>query len=256
MKSILTGVDTVGWRTIGASLILAALLLMSEQLTFLFSPLLILVHELGHTCFAWLFGYFAIPAFDFIYGGGMTLQSESRIALIMLAIYGGFGFLFYRYRRNDLTSRTLLALVILYSICAYTPIHRMLMIAMGHGFELIFAGIFLYRGLSGTGCRYSIERPLYGMLGLFAVLYNLRFAFRLLFDREARAIYELGKGDILDHDFVRLANEFLGVNLSVLVLFFWVCCIITPALAFLVFRYQLLVRALYKRLFLITDDRQ
>lgn len=256
MKSIVTEIDTTGWRTVGASLVLAALLLMSGQLTFLFSPLLTLIHEFGHASVAWLFGYFAVPAFDFIYGGGITMQSESQVALIMLTIYSGFGFLFYHYRRNDLTSRILLATVILYTVCAYTPLHTLLMVAMGHGFELIFAGIFLYRALSGSGCRYSIERPLYGMLGLFAVIYDLRFAFSLMIDREVRAVYELGKGDILDHDLVRIANEFLNIDLSFVALFFWLCCIATPIIAFLLFRYQIVMLYLYKRLFLTTDDQR
>ena len=253
-QSIATEIDVMGWRTVGASLILASLLLMSGQLTILFSPFLTLVHELGHTCLAWLFGYFAIPAFDFIYGGGMTLQSETRVGLIMLAIYGGFGFLFYRYRRNDLTSRLLLAAVMLYCLCAYTAVHKLLMIAMGHGFELIFAGIFLYRALSGAACRYSIERPLYGMMGLFTILYDVRFAFRLLVDREVRTIYQLGKGEILDHDLVRLSNAFLGVDVSIVALFFLLCCIVTPVLIFLLFRYQTLMLFLFQRLFLETDD--
>jgi len=254
VRSIATGVDALGWRTIGASLFLAALLLMSGQLTVLFSPFVTLIHELGHACLAWLFGYFAIPAFDFVYGGGITMQSQDRIGLIMLAIYGGFGFLFYRYRRNDLTSRVLLATVIFYCICAYTSIHQLLMIAMGHGFELIFAGIFLYRALSGSGCRYSIERPLYGMSGIFIILYDLRFAIRLLTSIDIREIYELGKGDILDHDFVRLANEYFHVDLSVIAIGFLLCCLLTPVITFLVFRYQLIMFYFYQRLVLTLED--
>jgi len=249
-----TAIDATGWKTLIASFILASLLIASRQLTFLVSPLLIIVHELGHASLAWLFGYAALPAFDFTYGGGVTMQTNDRIPLLLFGVGSGFAYLCYRYRQNDLTSRMLLGGAIVYGTCTLTPLHSLLIVAMGHGFELLFSGIFLYRALSGWSCRYSIERPLYGMLGLFTVFYNVRFAHTLLTDAEERVIYEAGKGGILDNDFVRLAIDYFNVDLSRVVMVFLLCSIATPIMTFLVFRYRVVMLYFFSRLFLVTQD--
>jgi hypothetical protein len=247
--------DQPALNAIAASLLLAILLSLSDQVRFLLHPLITLVHELGHTFFAWIFGYFAIPAFDFIFGGGITFQSSERSPLLMGAIAIGLIYLFYRYRNNYLTSRVLLGLTVVYGICAFTRIHEILIKFMGHGFELLFAGIFLYRALSGVGCRSTIERPLYGMLGFFILFSDFRFASDLLTDPDMRAIYEEGKGGLLDNDFVLLARDYFNVNLSVVAVFFLICCLLTPLITYLLFRHQALIWNWFARLFLMTGDR-
>ncbi|NJO41796.1 MAG: hypothetical protein HC769_20895 [Cyanobacteria bacterium CRU_2_1] len=247
-----TPIDTQAWKTIAASFLVAAFLLTSRPLILLFNPFLTVVHELGHTILAWLFGYFAIPAFDFIYGGGVTIQTQQPILLIAIGIYTGFAYLFYRYRKNALTCKVLLGILILYAICAYTPLHHSLMIAMGHGSELIVGGIFLYRALSGSGCCHMIERPIYGMLGFFAVLYDTRFAYRILTIPQVRSVYEEGKGGVLHHDLVRLAGEYWGVELSIVMIGFLLLSLLTPVIPFLLFRYQVVVKEWRDRLLLKT----
>ncbi|UBF26315.1 hypothetical protein K9N68_33255 [Kovacikia minuta CCNUW1] len=248
--------DQSAVNAIVASLLLAILLSSSDQVRFLLHPLITLVHELGHAFFAWIFGYFAIPAFDFIFGGGITFQSSERSMVIMGAIAAGFIYLFYRYRNNYLTSRILLGFTVIYSICAFTPIHEMLIKFMGHGFELLFAGIFLYQALSGFGCRSPIERPLYGMLAFFILFSDLRFAFGLITDPDVRATYEAGKGGLLDNDFVLLARDCFNVDLSIVVAFFLLCCFFTPVMTYLFFRYQAFVLKWFSRLFLVTRDQR
>ncbi len=230
-----------------AGLVLAMLMLLSQQVTFIFSYFITLVHELGHAFTAWSFGYPAIPAFDFLYGGGLTVNL-SRLPLLVTLLYAALAFLVYRYRHNPLTLKLLLVFIGLYTCTAFTPLHSILQIAMGHGFELLFAGIFLYRGLSGYGCRYSIERPLYAMLAFFTTFRGINFSWRLLVDRTYRLIYEEGKGGLLDHDFVRLAGDYFGVDLSVVAAGFLLCCLATPVMTALLFRYRSRWGALLQRL--------
>jgi hypothetical protein len=220
-----------------AGLFVAVCIISLPQVAFLLSPLVIIIHELGHAATNWLFGYPAVPAFDFLYGGGITLQLN-RWHPILYVIYGGFGYLFYRYRRNMTTSRFLLVLVILYTLSAFTALHHFWVILMGHGFELLFSGIFLYRGLSGTHCRSRAERYLYVILGCVVVLHDLGFAQGLLWDREARELYQLGKGEILDHDLVRIARDYLKIPLSVVAFGFWLSCWFAPIGAWLAYRHQ------------------
>jgi hypothetical protein len=248
-KAAVQAFDALSWRAIAVGLFLALLVLASGQVTFLLSPLITVVHELGHTCLSWLFGYPAIPAFDFMNGGGVTLHSTDRVALIVCLVYAAFGYLFYRYWNNYLTARLLLATSLSYTLCAFTPIHEMLTVAMGHGFELIFAGLFLYRAASGVGCHYSIERPLYAMLSCYLVAYDLRFTMGLLFDADARDLYLQGKGGVLDNDLVRLAHDYLPLNLSGVAILLWVCTLLTPAIALLLYRYRPLTLQILYRLF-------
>ena len=230
-------INPEGWQSLAAGFFLAILLSLSSKLTFFFSYFIILVHELGHTCTGWIFGYPSIPAFNFINGGGITLQQE-RVTLMIVLIYLVISSLFYFYRNNRLTWQFLATSTAIYSLCAFTDIHKILNLSMGHGFELLFAGIFLYRAISGYGCRYSIERPLYGMLAFFTVFYDVRFAWQLIFDPSVRATYEEGIGGVLDNDFVLLAGEYFRVDLSVVVALFLALCALTPLLTFLCFRYK------------------
>ncbi|MBW4551464.1 MAG: hypothetical protein KME35_10190 [Aphanocapsa sp. GSE-SYN-MK-11-07L] len=245
--------DPSSLRAIAAGLFLSLLLIASGRLSFLFGYLVTVVHELGHTACAWFFGYPAIPAFDFMFGGGVTMHGDRHLIIVWL-IYLGFGGLAYFYRRNRLTSRFLLGLIITYTIFAFTAIHNMLFVIMGHGFELLFAGIFLYRGLSGFGCRHSIEQPLYGMVGFFIVFYDLRFSWRLIADPIARAVYEQGKGGIIDNDLVRLVRDYVPVDLSAIAWIFLILSALIPGLIFQLYRHQAVMLATFNRLFLTRVD--
>lgn len=229
-------IDQEGWTAIATGIGLALLVLALPQVTFLLSPIITIVHELGHTLTNWIFGYPAIPAFDFMHGGGVTMQTQ-RLHFLMGIVYSGFGFLFYIYWQNYLTARVLLGVAIAYSICAFTGIHDFLVLSMGHGFELIFAGIFMVRAISGYGCRYSIERPLYGMLGAYVTLYDIQFSWRLIFDQTTRAIYQQGKGGVIDHDLVRIARDVFQVDLTLTASLMLLLTLLMPLVVGGIYRY-------------------
>ena len=206
-------------------------------LGFVFGYLAVLVHELGHTATAWLFGYPSIPAFDFAYGGGLTVHQERAPGLVVV-VYAGLAVLFHYLRRN----RTALMLVALaavaYTLAAFTPLHQVLIVSMGHGSELVFAGIFLYRAASGAACRVRLERPAYAFCGMFLVLHDLLFAWSLLQDPVQRAVYEDAKGGGHWMDLSRLAGEFLGTDLATVAAGLVLACAIPLPLALLAHRYR------------------
>ncbi|WP_448379961.1 hypothetical protein [Gloeomargarita sp.] len=205
---------------------------------FVLSYLVIIIHELGHTLAGWLMGYPSFPAFDFIHGGGITLQLQERWALIPVLIYSGLGGLLYYFRRNHLTVMVIISGALLYTGMYFTRVNQLFFLAMGHGCELLFIGIFLYRSMTGWGCQQPGEQTLYGVLGFFMWFYDLNFVRQLLFDPQMRALYALGKGEVLDHDWVRIAGEFLRVDLSLVVVLFGVSCLLTPLLTWGLYRYQ------------------
>jgi hypothetical protein len=251
-KFIREKIDREGYKSLGVGLGLALLICTSSQVTFFLSYLIILIHELGHAFFGWIFGYPSIPAFNFMHGGGVTMHQERSDSVLFL-IYGGLGFLFYYFRQNKLTLICLFSFTLIYSWITFNPLHQAIMIFMGHGFELVFGGIFLYRAISGFGVKYSIERPLYAMLGFFTIFRDFNFGWNLIYNLEAIERYEDGIGGLLDNDFVILAREFFYTKLSVISGWFLVLTVLTPIMTFLLFRYsQIWIYFILK--ILKTDD--
>lgn len=201
-----------------------------------------LVHEMGHAIFGWLFGYPSFPAFDILWGGGVTLHTE-RNPVLLAVVFAGFLALFYVYRANRATLAVLAALIAIYTLMAFTSIHSILILFMGHGTELLIAGIFLYRGLSGRAVVHAAERPLYAIIGFFLIFSDLAFAYRLISSASFREEYECAKGGCIDMDFVRIAADHLHVKVTAVAGFFLVSCLVVLLLAFLAFRYDRYLRA-------------
>ncbi len=193
-----------------------------------------LVHELGHALAGWAFGVPSIPAFDFTYGGGVTMHQQPSSFLI-ICIYLGFAYLLFLYRRKPLSLAIFAVMIGGHALCMMTNLKEPLTIAMGHGFELIFAGIFLYRAMSGFACVHNVERPLYAFLGFLITFDNIRFAYRLVHSPEHRWQYENAKGGGHWMDFSRLANEFFLVDLSVIANLFMLASLLPVMISVLLY---------------------
>jgi hypothetical protein len=233
-------VDRQGYQSIlgGAGLAAAVVFLpFFAFISFLLHPLVTLVHELGHTLAGWLYGYPSIPAFDFVYGGGVTLHQDRQWLLTGLWL-AAFAWLLYFFRRNPGTLLVISSLAGAYIITAATSWHEAMVIAMGHGGELLFATVFLYRAWGGTSLVHALERPIYAFAGFYIQFYDLRFAFELLTSQAARLDYEDAKGGGHWMDFSRLADEFFGGRFLLVVLAFFVACLLPPLIAWLLHRYR------------------
>ena len=230
-------VEREGWLSLAGGAVITAIVVFFPFLNYILSYFIVLVHELGHSVSHWLFGYPSIPAFDFMYGGGVAIR-QSRQVMLLVLIYFCFAYLLYLFRRNTLTLIILAVIVAGYSLTAFTLAHEVISLFMGHGFELLFATIFFYRAISGNAVIVAVERPLYGFLGLFIEFRDIRFAFRLITSSAYRADYEVAKGGGHWMDFSRIAEEYLRVDLTAVAGFFLVCCLIPPFAAFLAYRFR------------------
>lgn len=199
--------------------------------------LVTLVHELGHTFTAWLFAIPAIPAFDFMHGGGLTINFDQK-PLLLVALYLFGGFLLYSYRHNRQTLVLLVAFGLLHLLSVTTSLGNILILFMGHGVELIMATVFIYRGLTNTAIVHQIERPMYSTIGFYIVFHDMAFAWKLMNDAGYRIEYEAQKGGYHFGDFSRIAEQYLGVDLSVVAFIFLLCCLTVPVISFLSWRYQ------------------
>lgn len=227
--------DRDGRRALAIGVAMGVLVFAAPFLNFLAGYLAVLVHEFGHAAAGWLFGFAAVPAFDFVYGGGVTMLGERNTG-ILVAVYAGFAFIFWLFRRNRPTLVVLAGCVVVYSAVAFSRGHECVHLAAGHLSELVFAAIFLYRGMSGVACRLKVERPLYMAMGSFLVLNTARFSHRLMSSAAFRAEYESAKGGGQWMDLSRLADEFFRTDLQNLAGVLLLLAILTPAVAWLGFR--------------------
>ena len=204
---------SMGWNDVGnerqralwIGALLAAVTWMLPFPRFVLGYLGTLVHEFGHTLAAWLFGYPAIPAFNFQHGGGVTSIDDRQWPLVLLWFIA-LSWLLWRYRFYRPAWPLLAIPAALYTALSLTRMHEIVITFMGHGMELIIAGIFFYRALSGSAVRVAAERPLYAFLGIFLAFGEARFAHGLSTNAEKRIEYGLELSGI-PNDWLRIADR-------------------------------------------------
>jgi hypothetical protein len=221
-----------GWLALGVGALLAACTLASPLASYVFSYFTVLVHEMGHALVGWLYGYPSIPAFDFVYGGGVTSYAE-RVVILPLAVQLALLWLAWIFRGNPVSRALVLGGAAFYGLTAWTPAHEPVITAMGHGTELVIAGIFLHRALSGRACHHRAERLVYAFVGWFVTFENLHFAYHLMTSSFHREVYEAAKGGGHWMDFSVLAEQSLRAPLESVAAAYLVLCLLPPALAIL-----------------------
>ena len=225
-----------GWISLPIGIVCAVIVIFIPFTKWTLLYLSILVHEFGHTFFSWMFGYPAIPSFDFSHGGGVTIgmcRSDwlfwgLHLLLIPIAI------LAFK-RKTYLLIIT--PLVIAWLLLAHTGTHKMLIAYMGHGMELAMAGIFLYRATTGVALDRESERPIYATLAFYLIIDNIMFAINLISNSGFRYLYE---NDVrgLVNDFHYIAFFHLGnVDISVVAIFHIAMCLVTICVAVFFIRF-------------------
>jgi hypothetical protein len=222
-------IDPAGWMALGLGLGLASLTELLPFLRVLVGYFVVLVHELGHALAGWLFGYPSIHAFDFRYGGGVTSHQE-QMSLLVLVVYAALASLLWVFRGNRLSLGLVAAMIAGYTLLLVTDGADVVILAMGHGAELLFAALFIHRAVSGRACRLAVERPLYAWIGFHIVFHDLRFAWGLVSNPFQRELYGDAKGGGHWMDFSRLSNEYFGVSLEAIAGTFLLLCLLPPLL--------------------------
>ncbi len=246
--------ETNDWLVLASGPIFALLIMCFPLLNHIFTTFTTLVHEMGHTLIGWIFGYPALPAFDLRYGGGVT-ATMPRSMLLLVIFYSVMAFLVYTYRKNRSTLIFLVVFLAIHIVLSVTTLHDVVFLMMGHGMELVIAGIFFYRALSGAAVVHSLERPLYAVIAWFIVLSDLRFAYRLATSAHVRRLYEEAKGGGHWMDFSRVAEDYLHTNLKVMAVFFFIATLLPLVVGFLAFRYQEYLRRVVVRMW-VRDPSQ
>lgn len=203
-------------KVLGFGLVAAILAYAFPLTRFILSTLVTLFHELGHAVAGWLMGYPSLPAFDLVYGGGLTHHGEFHLS-IAIAIALGFAYLGWLVRENKASLTIVIALFLVWLLFVSKEWHRELAFAAaGHLSEFILAGILFYKALAGVGWRSpEFERPLGAFVAFFVQIHSMLFAWRLLHDPAFLDWYREGKGGALMNDLEVVALDlqiWLGIS--------------------------------------------
>jgi len=195
-------------KILGIGLVAAIVIYAIPLTRFVLSAIVTLFHEFGHAVMGWLLGLPAVPAFDLVYGGGITSHGQFQIVIALL-IAGGFAYLMWLFRGNR-TTVALIAVVFLIWLFFVSADWRreFAFAAAGHLSEFILAGILFYQALAGVGWRNpEVERPLGAFVAFFVQINSMHFAWRLIHDPEFLEWYKEGKGGMLMNDLEAIALD-------------------------------------------------
>ena len=207
------------WKLIAIGIVGALLVNIFWLTRAPFDILRVLFHEMGHAIVAWLLGHPAIPAFDFMFGGGLTTWGQFHLS-IAIAIAAGLGFLGWRLRENRIAVAVIAAIFVLWLIVVTKDWRRETAIAAaGVLFEILFASTFLFMAVAGIGWRIpEIERPLGAIIAFYTEFHVWTFLIQLTRSQEFLAQYKEGKGGALMNDLETVALNlkiYLGMDSTI-----------------------------------------
>jgi hypothetical protein len=236
------GVKEMRWPAV--TFVVALVVYLVPFTRFALSAMVTLFHEFGHAAAGWLTGHPSIPAFDFVYGGGLTSRSTFKLPLAVLLGAGWIG-LGWLVRSNRKTVVIVGACGLAWLLIVTAEWRRMLVFsAMGHLGELVLAGAFFYMALANVGFRQpDAERPLALFIAFFVCIHSAHFAWRLRNDGDFLAWYREGKGGMLMNDLESVALDitiFTGARPGIegVALALMIASLLPFAIALLLYRYR------------------
>lgn len=167
----------------------------------------IFVHEIGHAIFGWLFGYATLPMFDFVHGGGLAVHFGGRSWALFWAVCAALAWGLVRWRAYPLLAVPLALALGVQLTFGFTDAHEVVVLFMGHGFEVVVAALLLARAWLDIAPRGWLERGLNGVIG-FGMLGSLAiFCWGLAHDWVQREMYASSKCGLHMGDFSRIAEH-------------------------------------------------
>ena len=196
------------------------------------SYMAVFFHEIGHTVFAWFYGYPTIPMFDFQHGGGFAYSFGDAQIAISVCIWAALGYGVFTLKDHKVLAGGLAALLLFNLATFYSHDLRLSVIDfMGPGLEPIIAGFFLYRAIFDLAPRGNVERAMNAIVGFGMIFRIFLDAAGLLRNEVHRYMYYNQKGMHGFGDFDKIASRFQGLNFEIIV-YGWVgltiLCLVIP----------------------------
>lgn len=171
-----------------------------------------LVHEMGHAAAAWACGMPAVPAIR-LDGHAAAVHGE-QLEWLCLGAIGLLAYLAFQVEGRVARVAILVAALVVYPAVAYTEARDVLHLAAGHGAELAFATLALWRAVTGGFTQSAAERALYAGVGWYLLGSNVALTAGLMTSDLARADYASNGSFGLTNDYLRLAQDHLGLPLE------------------------------------------
>jgi hypothetical protein len=179
------------------------------------------VHETGHTLFAFAVGCPALPAVSLTGHGAATIHGQ-QTWFVALAVWAALGWLAWRiFRETDdwLIRGAVVAVTIAFPFVAFHETTRQMgHLLSGHGFEILVACIFLWRASTGMFTEPGIERLLYSFLGWYLLFSNAYLTFGIAYLPKVRSWYTQSGSFGLTNDYIRAAEDILFIDIKAVVL--------------------------------------
>ena len=218
------------WIYLGIGAITAPIFALTPLLGFMGWFLGSLVHEMGHSIVAWFFGMPAFPAIS-LEGHAVSMHSDQSLFLAF-AVWAGLGALAW-YRLEGRARWIALGLVgAIYPALAFTPAKECLHLLAGHGGELAFATLCLWKTLDGGFTESRLERGLYGTVGWYLLGSNAILCVRLVASASSREWYGENGSFGLTNDMIRAAEDVLHWRLQSVAFLMLVATVAALAAAF------------------------
>ncbi len=172
-----------------------------------------IVHEGGHTLMSLALGRFALPRISLDGHVPYTMVSDSRMLWLCAFVWLVLLFLAYEAWRSKFLRITATSAAVLYPFIALSNRYSQLAILLaGHGAELLFAGICLWRAQTGLFTHHQVERAAYSIVGWYFVFSNFLMCLDLLRNPATRAQYIAGSEPGHINDYVVAAYDTLALT--------------------------------------------
>lgn len=215
------------WIYLGVGALTAPIFAFTPLLGFMGWFLASLVHEMGHSAVAWFFGMPAFPAIS-LEGHAVSVHSEPSVFLALL-VWTGLGGAAWHFLQGRARWIAIAVVSVVYPALAFTDAKECLHLLAGHGGELAFATLCLWKTLDGGFTESPLERGLYGMLGWYLLGTNVHLCCGLMFSASSREWYAENGSFGLTNDMIRVAEDVLDWRLqSVAFLMLLVCLAVLP----------------------------
>ncbi|MBL8859583.1 MAG: hypothetical protein JNL28_13835 [Planctomycetes bacterium] len=216
------------WIFLAIGLATAPLLASTPILQYMGWFIASLVHEMGHAAMAWLCGMPAIPAISPA-GHAAAVHAEQQPLLVAM-IGCGLAWAAWRFLNGPWRFVAIALAAVLYPLLAFTHAKDFFHLVAGHGTELTFAALCLWKTLDGGFTSSRLERALYGTLGWFLLGRNVHLCLGLMRNASARAEYHSNGSFGFTNDYIRVAEDVLSWRLeSVALLMLLAALLVVPA---------------------------
>jgi hypothetical protein len=225
------------WFFLALGLATAPVFALTPILGFMGWFLASLVHEMGHAALAWFCGMPAVPAIS-LAGHAAAIHSD-QVPLFVACVAALLAFGAWRIFEGRARWIALGLIAVFYPLIALTGLKELLHLLAGHGGELAFATLALWKALDGGFTDSRAERALYGTVGWYLLGKNALLCFGLMTSQSARSRYHQNGSFGLQNDLIRVANDVLGWPLEGVAFCMLVASVLVLPAAILLWRARL-----------------